>query len=232
MPPSTIAKYFLFVATAVPTACSRDTPDAFEPAMAAYRATHYSEANRLFADCVIRQQHLPEALFYRGRCLTALDSLPQAAMVLEAALKAHDEARSLHLGRGTLVLNESDSSNFSAVTASSLGDIYYRLEKYPKAFNAFYASYLLKPNQPGIKFNLGVTLLMLHEHHQAASFLLREYQQGLAAEKECSALAEAYLLQHNYDSARIFLRKALLLAPGYAPALALQQEVDSVSQIE
>lgn len=66
--------------------------------MAAYRANRYSEANRLFADCVTRQQHLPEALFYRGRCLTALDSLPQAAMVLEAALKAHDEARGLHLG--------------------------------------------------------------------------------------------------------------------------------------
>lgn len=232
MPLSITATYLLFVAIAVLSACSRATPDTFEPAMAAYRANRYSEANRLFADCAARQKHLPEALFYRGRCLTALDSLPQAAIVLEAALKAHDEARSLHLGRGTLVLNESDSSNFSAVTASSLGDVYYRLNKYPKAFNAFYASYLLKPDQPGINFNLGVTLLMLHEHHQAASFLLREYQQGPAAEKECSALAEAYLLQHNYDSARIFLRKALQLAPGYAPALALQQEVNSVSQIK
>lgn len=130
------------------------------------------------------------------------------------------------------MLRESDSSNFTAVTASSLGDVYYRLANYPKAFNAFYVSYLLKPNRPGINFNLGVTLLMLHEHHQAANFLLREYQQGTAGEKEYSALAEAYLLQHNYDSARIFLRKALALYPSYAPALALQQEVDSVGQIK
>jgi tetratricopeptide (TPR) repeat protein len=232
MPLSITAKYLLLVAIAGLTACSRDTPDAFEPAMAAYRANHYPEANRLFADCIARQQHLPESLFYWGRCLTALDSLPQAAIVLEAALKAHDEARSLHLKRGSLVLSELDSSNFTAVTASSLGDVYYRLDKYPKAFNAFYVSYLLKPDQPGINFNLGVTLLMLHEPHRAASFLVREYQQGTAAEKECSALAEAYLLQHNYDSARIFLRKALQLYPGYAPALALQQEIDEVSKIK
>lgn len=228
---SVTAKYLLFVATVAITACSTAHPDSFESAMAAYSANHYSEANRLFADCVARQQRLPEALFYRGRCLAALDSLPQAAVVLEGALKAHDEARILHLGRGTLVLSESDSSNFTAVAAFSLGDVYYRLDKYPKAFNAFYLSYLLKPDRPGINFNLGVTLLMLHEHHRAVSFLLREYHQGTAAEKECSALAEAYLLQQNYDSARIFLRKALQLYPGYAPALALQQEVDSVSKI-
>lgn len=231
MPLSTTAKYFLFVATTVLTACSRATPDAFELAMAAYRANHYSEANRLFADCVAHQQRLPESLFYRGRCLAELDSLPQAAVALEAAAKAHNEARSIHLRRGTLVLSEPDSSSFIALTTFNLGDVYYKMDKYPKAFNAFYLSYLLKPHQPSINFNLGVTLLMLHEHHRAASFLLREYQQGTAAEKECSALAEAYLLQHNYDSARIFLRKALQVYPSYAPALALQQEVDSVSKI-
>ena len=231
MPLSITVKYFLFVAIAGLTACSRATPDTFESAIAAYRATHYSEANRLFADCVARQQRLPESLFYRGRCLAELDSLPQAAVTLEAAAKAHDEARSIHLKRGTLVLPELDSSNFIAFTTSSLGGVYYKMDKYPKAFNAFYLSYLLKPDQPGINFNLGVTLLMLHEHHRAASFLLREYYHGTAREKECSALAEAYLLRHNYDSARIFLRKAFQLHPGYAPALALQQEVDSVSKI-
>ncbi|SFQ82260.1 tetratricopeptide repeat protein [Hymenobacter arizonensis] len=198
--------------------CGSCSPaEEFDRGVAAYEQGRYQEANRVFSACLKQHERVSEALFYKGRSLYELnerDSLPAAVTAYRALLvqeTGHDTA---------LVYR----------ALEHLGHAYYRLERYPKAFDSFYLTALGKPNTKAINFNLGVCLLALDRPGEASQYLLRECQRGEASAPALAALAEAYLRSQRPDSARFYLQQTLRQYPAYAPAVALQQELDSLTK--
>ncbi|OGX84965.1 hypothetical protein BEN47_15515 [Hymenobacter lapidarius] len=198
--------------------CGSCSPtEEFDRGLAAYEQGQYQAANRLFSACLKRQERVSEALFYKGRSLYEMnerDSLP-------AAVSAYRALVSRETGRDTALL-------YRAV--ENLGHTYYRLERYPQAFDSFYLTALVKPNTNAINYNLGVCLLALDRPREASRYLLRECQGSGASAQALAALSEAYLLSHRADSARIYVQQTLRQHPAYAPAVALQQELDSLTK--
>ena len=152
------------------------------------------------------RRHLPEAYYYAGRVASDLGDTPQALDYFEHALE---------------VLPREDMLPLRSRVLSQMGTLFYRQGMYPEALNIYKKNLscdsLLGDSAWIISawLNIGLVYKVLNQPDSTRKYYQLAYQFNKTLKQPLSngeiedKIAWTYLNQERYDSARIFIEKAL-----------------------